>query len=38
MTKLILKRNETFTLRIGWLEKGLNLFKENNDLFKDENA
>lgn len=38
MNKLILKRNETFTLRIGWLEKGLNLFNENSDLFKNDDA
>lgn len=38
MKDLRLKRHETFSIREGWLEKGLNIIKENADCFKKDNG
>ena len=34
MKDLRLKRHETFSIREGWLEKGLNTIVEDNECFK----
>ena len=31
-------RNETFSLRYSWLNKGLNKFKENENIFLSQDA
>ncbi|MBR2247216.1 MAG: DUF4007 family protein [Bacilli bacterium] len=36
--KLKLKRHESFSIREGWLTKGLKNIKENNKVFSDEKA
>ena len=38
MKDLRLKRHETFCIREGWLEKGLNTIIENNECFKKDNG
>lgn len=38
MKDLRLKRHETFSIREGWLEKGLNTIKQHNDCFKKDNG
>ena len=38
MIDLRLKRHETFSIREGWLEKGLNIIVENNECFKKDNG
>lgn len=35
---LKLKRNETFSIREGWLEKGINIVEEDNGCFLPDNA
>lgn len=38
MKDLRLKRHETFCIREGWLEKGLNTIIENNECFRKDNG
>lgn len=38
MKDLRLKRHETFSIREGWLEKGINTLKEENECFKKNNG
>lgn len=38
MKDLRLKRHETFSIREGWLEKGLNTITENNECFRKDNG
>ena len=38
MKDLRLKRHETFSIREGWLEKGLNTIVENNECFRKDNG
>ena len=35
---LRLKRNETFLIREGWFEKGINIVLNNNNCFKNDNG
>lgn len=38
MNNLKLKRHETFSIREGWLEKGLNIIPDEPDCFKKDNG